>query len=367
MSREKDVSERELDYLLAMSDAITLDLYRAMKEKKGEEERWLDLTGRDWLSRGVLNQYAAGQWDKVMAGRKTLLEEEKAGFKEGFRFCAFHDPDYPARLAEVKNAPMGFWYYGTLRWPEHSVAVIGSRQCTSYGKEAAEYLASLMAANGVGVISGMARGIDSAAHKAALLSGGLTVAVLGGGVDICYPGENRDLYEELKKRGCVLSETPPHLPGVKYRYPRRNRIIAGCADCLVVTEAREKSGTFTTFEAAAEMGRDVFAVPGRMTEPQSRGCNRMIRDGAHILSGVDDLFDFFGIRQPKEPEGEKLENFDGWVYTLIPFSGINLTELSELTCLPMGELQGILWRLESRQLVRMTGKNSYRRTFFPCQ
>ena len=174
--------------------------------------------------------------------------------------------------------------------PEKKMAaIVGARACSSYGKEMAEYFARGLAKEGVGIVSGMARGADGIAQRAALSAGGYSVAVLGCGVDICYPEENRPLYERLWENGCILSEYPPGTLPHSRLFPPRNRIISALSDLVLVIEAREKSGTLITVDMALEQGKDVFAVPGRITDTCSRGCNRLIGNGAGIAVSVAQL------------------------------------------------------------------------------
>lgn len=168
-------------------------------------------------------------------------------------------------------------------------AIVGARACSSYGKEMAEYFARGLAKEEVGIVSGMARGADGIAQRAALSAGGYSVAVLGCGVDICYPEENRPLYEKLKESGCILSEYPPGTLPHSRLFPPRNRIISALSNLVLVIEAREKSGTLITVDMALEQGKDVFAVPGRITDTCSRGCNRLIGNGAGIAVSVAQL------------------------------------------------------------------------------
>lgn len=212
------------------------------------------------------------------------------------RYVSCVHPDYPERLRGIPDPPFGLFVWGNLP-PERgaAVAVIGARECSEYGRYVAERVAEELAANGVSVISGMARGIDGISQRAVLRAGGCTYAVLGSGVDVCYPLENGSLYEALKTGGGILSE---YLPGTQPQarlFPLRNRIISGLSDVVIIVEARERSGTLITADMALEQGKEVYAVPGRLTDPLSRGCNRLIRQGAGILSSVGEMLEETGI------------------------------------------------------------------------
>jgi DNA processing protein len=200
------------------------------------------------------------------------------------------DAQYPARLAELPDAPATLHVRGALVDADAlAVAIVGSRRATPYGLEVAETLAADLAARGVTIVSGLARGIDSAAHRGALRVGGRTLAVLGSGVDLIYPPENRRLADEIAERGALLSQFAPGTPPLPQNFPARNQVIAALSLAVVIVEAAEKSGSLITARLAAELGREVLAVPGRITAPESRGANRLIQDGAHVAMGWEDV------------------------------------------------------------------------------
>lgn len=209
-------------------------------------------------------------------------------------------PAYPKRLRQISDAPYGIFVLGNLPTDEKpTVAVIGARQCSEYGRYVANQCATQLARAGVAVLSGMARGIDGIAHGAALRAGGDTYAVLGCGVDVCYPSENRTLYEAIKKKGGVLSEYVPGTQPKAGLFPVRNRIISGLADVVLIVEAREKSGTLITADLALEQGKEVYVIPGRVTDPLSQGCNRLIRQGAGMMLSVEEMLEETGLMDMK--------------------------------------------------------------------
>jgi len=206
------------------------------------------------------------------------------------RAIARSDAEYPALLREVPTAPATLYVRGALMESDAlAVAIVGSRRATSYGLDVAEMLASDLAARGVTIVSGLARGIDSAAHRGALRVGGRTVAVLGAGVDVVYPPENRRLAAEVAERGALLSQFVPGTPPLPHNFPTRNAVIAGMSLAVVVVEAAERSGSLITARLGAELGREVLAVPGRITALESRGSNRLIQDGAALAMGWEDV------------------------------------------------------------------------------
>lgn len=202
------------------------------------------------------------------------------------------DREYPSRLLEIPQAPKQLYVRGKL--PEEgvpSVAVIGARDCSYYGQEVAKRLGRLFGENGIQVISGMARGIDGIGQQAALQAGGSSFAVLGCGADICYPRQNQDLYDRLCKQGGVISEYEWGTPPRAGYFPPRNRIVSGLADAVIVVEARKKSGTLITVDMALEQGKEVYAVPGRLVDDLSSGCNYLIKNGAGILLDMEEFME----------------------------------------------------------------------------
>lgn len=202
------------------------------------------------------------------------------------------DSDYPAVLREIRRPPARLYLRGKLPEPDRpAVAIIGARRCSSYGRDMARLFAGALSAAGVQIISGMAAGIDGIAQRAALETGGVSFGVLGCGTDLCYPAGNRDLYEALLEKGGLLSEYPAGTPPVSGHFPARNRIISALSDAVLVIEAKERSGTLITVDFALEQGRDVYALPGRLTDGWSAGCNRLIRQGAGIALTPDDILE----------------------------------------------------------------------------
>jgi DNA processing protein len=199
--------------------------------------------------------------------------------------------DWPERLAHLEVPPRGFWELGAIGPSSPSVAIVGSRRATIGGVDIARSIAQDLASAGIQVVSGMALGIDAAAHTGALDAGGSTVAVLGCGVNICYPSRHAELRSRIIAAGCVITEEPEGTPPFKHNFPKRNRIIAALAHAVVVVEATERSGALSTARWAADLGREVLAVPGSIRSRQSSGTNLLIRDGVRPFLGVADLFD----------------------------------------------------------------------------
>ena len=221
-----------------------------------------------------------------------FAKEKKKLAESDIKFISRIDPRFPEKLKNIPNPPFAIYVKGELPGDDSpSVAIIGARLCSEYGRYMARQLGRGLALAGVKVISGMARGVDGVSQKAALCAGGKSYAVVGCGADICYPDENREIYEELSLNGGIISEyAPGTMPKASF-FPMRNRIISALSDIVVVVEARLHSGTQITVDTALEQGREVLAVPGRVTDRLSDGCNRLICQGAGVVLDVDDVIE----------------------------------------------------------------------------
>ncbi len=272
---------------------------------------------------------------------------------------------YPEKLKVYKGMPKGLYFLGRLPDKDRpSVAVVGARRSDSYGNETARTFAKELAAKGVQIISGMAWGIDGMAHEGALEAGGDTFAVLGCGVDICYPAGHRRLYERIMEKGGILSEQPPGMPPIAGHFPARNRIISGLSDLVLVVEAKEKSGSLITADFALDQGKDIFAVPGRVTDARSKGCLNLIRQGAGVADSPQAVLDALGIFSGKNKEPEKilLAKEENIVYSWIRLQPVSLEELVRKTQMPVQKVLRILVELELKGCIREIQKNDYIRT-----
>jgi DNA processing protein len=218
---------------------------------------------------------------------------EKELKKSQINYLTLFNDDYPESLKEIYDPPPVIFYKGTLNFQLPAVAIIGSRNSTIYGRKVAAKTAAALAAKGVNIISGLARGIDSTSHQGALkVDSGITTAVLGNGFDYLYPSQNKLLSEKIITEGLMLTEFNPDIPPRAQNFPRRNRIISGLADLILVVEAGARSGTLITVDYALEQGKDIMAVPGNIDRPNSVGCNRLLKKGAAIFTEVNDILDY---------------------------------------------------------------------------
>ncbi len=256
--------------------------------------------------------------DQAEELRKKTKESEILRLLEwneerGIRFLSVEAPEYPKRLLILKDAPYGIYVKGAVPSDEPTCGMVGARGCSAYGRAMSEKFASVLAKGKVQIISGMALGIDGMCSRSALSAGGKTFVVLGCGVDVIYPKENTDLYYEiLMKGGGILSEYPPGTKPLAWQFPHRNRLIAALSDLLLVMEARKRSGTLSTVGYALDMGKDVYALPGRVTDPLSESCNLLIREGAGMLTTPEEVLSLLSGRQngkeaenPEDAQGQK--------------------------------------------------------------
>ncbi len=244
-----------------------------------------------------------------------LEKEEKKLEVSGARFLIREDAEYPPLLREIHDPPIGLYAMGEYKWSEQTVAIVGARRSTLYGQAVARRLAGDLARVGFCVFSGLARGIDTAAHEGALEVEGPTVAVLGCGLDIIYPPENLDLYRRIGETGTVFSEFPFGRRADRQTFPMRNRVVAGSCQAVVVVESDLNGGAMITARFAGEQGRMLFAVPGRIDQPTSRGCHALIRDGATLVTSIEDIlqeFEYLGGMRPL-PIGQSEEAVAGGV------------------------------------------------------
>lgn len=233
------------------------------------------------------------KWVMEVVKSREMLDPERVGdalTEQGIMIITPNETDYPRVLAELADAPPLLYYRGKLQGDAEGLAIVGSRQATAYGKAVARILACDAVARGIVIVSGLARGIDTAAHQGAVDSGGVTWAFLGCGLDRIYPLENQKLAERILERGALISEFVPGAPPNAAHFPARNRLISGCSRGVVVVEAAQRSGALITVDFALEQGREVFAVPGPIFSEVSRGPHHLLRQGAKIVEGIEDIF-----------------------------------------------------------------------------
>lgn len=357
-------------YMLWLSSLTALIGSRKLNElleKFGTAKEIFNAEPEDLQQRGGLSPITLGiltRNRRLDAIEKLLLELET----KKIAYISREHEKYPMLLAAIADPPVGIFYIGELPADNlHKVSIIGSRRCSEYGRMTAAALAAPLARRGVVIVSGMARGVDQAAHRGALEGGGKTIAVLGCGVDICYPAEARALRAQIIRNGCVLSEYAPGTGPQKAYFPARNRIISGLSHAVVVAEAGRKSGTLITVDTAQDQGREVLAVPGNISSKLSEGTNRLIRDGAFPVVDYTDILFALGITKEAEPAPPPQENTilapdEKLVYDAVRFDSIGMDELLEKTLLPAGQLHLICIALELKNRIKKLPGARYTRS-----
>jgi DNA processing protein len=317
------------------------------------------------------------------AFRSVDVDAEWAKVAEhGVRVVPLGEPGYPARLTAIPDPPPLLYLRGELTPADlNAVAVVGTRGCTAYGRRTAERIAAGLAAAGWTVVSGLARGVDGAAHRAALSAGGRTVAVLAGGLSSIYPPEHAELAGQVAGRGALVTETPMTVGPQPGMFPARNRIISGLSRGVVVVEAHDRSGALITATHAAEQGREVFVIPGNVDSPASAGCLELIRKGARLVRSADDILEDLRGIAPSDPPPAKQSRVPSTEHPAPPppagpppnldplqqkvwdalAAPRHADELSRELGVPAGELAGVLMKLEIKRAVRRLPGNQYER------
>jgi DNA processing protein len=295
--------------------------------------------------------------DVAFANELDATEIERAVAACGARVAHWGSPEYPAQLTTIHDPPAAIFVIGrALPDVMHAVAVVGARSCSELGRDVARDIGRSLALAGVAVVSGAARGIDFAAHEGALGAGGTTVAVMGSGIGSVYPAGSRRLVERIAAIGTVISEYPPRRPPSQYSFPARNRIVAGLSRATVVVEGARGSGSLISAEHAMEFGRDVFAVPGAVTRPLSDVPLQLIRDGATMIRGAEDLLHDLGLQLVAEEVADRVELTDAERDVLARLGTPVLPDrLASLVGASVPQVVAVLMRLELRGFVRNVG------------
>jgi len=309
---------------------------------------------------------------KIRSLKKEDLGKELAlAKKHGLKIIIQEDPDYPENLKNIYDPPPVLYVKGEFRKEDKfAIGIVGSRRASFYGLSSAEKFAADLSRVGLTIVSGMARGIDTCAHRGALKSGGRTIAVMGSGFNQIYPAENKKLAEEISRSGAVISEFSIDTMPKKENFPARNRVISGLSLGVLVAEAAKNSGALITADFALEQGREVFALPGKVDSANSFGTNRLIQQGAKLVSCAEDILEEFAVftacpkqEQPKQkrPCAFAVDEQEGAVYSLLSERPFQLDELLEKTNMDIPQISAILLRLQLKKLVQeLPGKQFIR-------
>lgn len=351
MEREYLAALKQVNRLGHKTEARLLEYFGSAKEA------WNASVG-EWADCGMTERLCAEF--ATVKRELDVLRMIKEWEAMGIRLCAQEDEEYPKWLKEIFDPPTLLYYRGTIPQSDLCIGIVGSRRSTTYGRQAARKIASELSASGAIVVSGAARGIDTASHLGAL-EHGKTIAVLGCGVDVVYPPENGKLLADIAEHGAVLSEYPPKTPPVPGLFPARNRIISGISRGILVVEAAEKSGALITATYAMEEGRDVFAVPGSIFSATSVGANKLIQDGVKPILCGKDVLDEYRIA-PSKPiiENLLLTNEEEIVHTALQYDyAMSTEELANETGLDVSSIAMAVLQLTLRGLVKEESAQRY--------
>ena len=336
-----------------------------MTALSGDPEELFLLHTEDLLKAGFLLSIAeCAQYEACRDEEKLRIMYEEMQEK-GIRYVTREEEEYPKKLSEIEDAPFGLFLLGpSPDWNAPSAGIVGSRRCTAYGRDMASFFGRELARKGLLIVSGMALGVDGYAGRGALQGHGRHAAVLGGGVDVCYPRENIDLYTALKEQGVVVSERPLGRQAMPYDFPIRNRIISGLSDVLLIIEAAPNSGSLITAELANRQGREVFSLPGRAGDRMSEGTNRLIRDGAQILLSPEDVLQRLGLQVGTDTVNRprvRLNELEKLLFEELGRSPVDTETLHQRTGIPFTVLPEILISLEIKGLIKKEAAGGYTR------
>lgn len=358
--------EKRALFQLSAIENLSPARIRRMYDYVGSFTEALLVSEEEYVKAGIIDPSRDRTYRGAFGRRSrdtAFLSEMSARFDrmndDGIRMITFEDAEMPGRFSVLEDPPVCLYVKGKLPADDiPSVSVIGARNCSEYGRSIARFFSAELASAGLQVVSGMALGIDSAASYGALLSGHDSYAVLGSGVDICYPGESRSIYEKMcEGNGGVISEYAPGTQAISWHFIARNRLIAALGDVLIVIEAKVKSGTSITVGDALSQGKDIFALPGRITDPLGAGCNQLIRDGAIVLTCPDDVLTHFGIAGgrkagPAAPDPGSLSPEQKKILDAMGPDPLHTEDISLRTDIPIRDVISHLCYLELSGLVR---------------
>ncbi|NLJ56507.1 MAG: DNA-protecting protein DprA [Firmicutes bacterium] len=356
MSRDRAFQAKYYHALNLLPSLGPVRIKRLVQRFGTPEQVWQavprDLAGVEGFT-AALREKISREWQKV----DPVQAWEKI-IQQGYSFIVWEDSRYPLLLREIYDPPPLLYYRGNIDILNNScLAVVGSRRHTVYGRENAYKFAYGLSKHGLTIVSGMARGIDTWAHKGVFEARGKTAAILGCGLDICYPPENKAVKKNIENFGVLVSEFPPGYKPLPSNFPRRNRIISGLSLGTLVIEAGEKSGALITADFALEQGREVFAIPGGIASPYSRGCHKLIKEGAKLVEKIEDILEEISVtksvkdvsppqeKQDFSPEEKKLLQY-------IPFEPLALEELVVFSKMPPATLNALLLELELKGAIK---------------
>ena len=359
----------ELVYLLALKNIKGIGDISARKllERFGSPESVFNTKKEELLRVEGINETLSRSITEYSGWDEDVKEADMIRKRE-IKIVKCYDSEYPENLKNIYNYPLFLYYIGQIKKEDdNALAVVGSRDCDDYGIRTTERIVSQLSERGVTVISGMARGIDTAAHKSALKSGGRTIAVLGNGIDICYPSENKRLFKEISEHGCAMSEYPLGTKPEGTNFPKRNRLISGLSLGVVVVQANKNSGALITADYANEQNREVFSIPGNIDNRKNSGTNLLIKRGAKLVENVDDIVEEIAelktLTSKTNTEKIKRTNITGdesIVFQHLLKSKLHIDQIAHKTNFDFTRLSSLLLNMELKGIVKSLPGNYYK-------
>ena len=359
---------RDKVYLALLQKTLGISrnsLIRKLMKSFSAEEIWLGIAEKNGEFKDLISD---DELEMLRKARKNDSPDkiEDQIFRLGAKLISIEEDDYPERLKNIYNPPLLLYVKGVIPQKNLSIGMVGARKASFYGKEMAERLAEELSRTDVQIISGMARGVDSCSHRGALKHGGSTIAVLGSGLDVIYPRENKALYAEIaeSENGAVISEFPFATHPLRFNFPLRNRIISGLSDGVLVIEAGLKSGSLITAEFALEQGRDVFAVPGPVTNPLFHGAHKLLREGAALVETAADILREYGEQRlfDEKRSNVRLTDEEQRIFSILGYDEVSLEYILEksedsaeniLSLLSIMEIRGLIKQQPGRKFIRL--------------
>ncbi|GAA0722969.1 DNA-processing protein DprA [Clostridium malenominatum] len=335
---------------------------KILKKLKNAENIFNYINSKEEIFNGEVNE------PKLKNKLFTYWDEEKIKNlliylnKNNIKIVNYHSPSYPKNLVNLQDAPCIIYYKGDIsKLNNISVSIVGSRKASYYGKNATDIICRELVKKNINIISGMASGIDAFAHWSTIKNEGFTCAVLGSGIDVIYPKGNKELYYKILENGCIVSEYAPGTKPYAYNFPLRNRIISGLSKLLIVVEASEKSGSLITANYALEQGIDVVAVPGSIFSDNSKGTNKLIKDGAYPLTSMEDIFELINVKYNNfNLNGNtNLKGNNKIIYDFIDNIPIHIDDLHKITNIDIKELYEVLFELQLKNQITCLSGNYY--------
>ncbi len=367
---EQEEAELQALFLLNNMNGMLSDKLLQVYEYFGSFREAYEADADEYFTAGLFKKEGMrARFEEMKAAEDRLLRRYERLEEEGIRLVSMLDENYPKRLRSIDDRPPLLYVCGRLPEEDRPTAgIIGARKCSEYGRSTAQFFAGELARRGIQVVSGLAGGIDGAAAEGALRAARESYGVLGCGVNICYPAENRILYRKMKNgEGGLISEFPPEVTALGFHFVLRNRIISGLSDVLLVIEAGEKSGTATTVEYALNQGREIYALPGRISDPLGFGCNRLLKEGASVLTSPSDILEYFGMEEEGilkmgEQKSAGLKGKERLVYDSLSFEAQHLETIADSCKLGLRETLAILGDLEKRGCAYSPGGAYYKKS-----